>query len=165
MVTGGASGMGRSICEQFAARGHRVAVFDVNAEAADAVADDLRDRGGQALAFAVDVADRASVDDAVGAVRREFGPVELLVTSAGISMFEPFLEITLESWNRIIEVNLTGTFHEDAGPRVRALRDHGEQHPAIGHRDADAAPGPGRRVSPVERGDGEDGPARSTRYR
>jgi len=111
VVTGGASGMGRSICEQFAACGHRVAVFDVNADAADAVADDLRSRGGEALAFAVDVADRASVDDAVGAVRSELGPVELLVTSAGISRFEPFLEITLESWNRIIEVNLTGTFH------------------------------------------------------
>ena len=59
----------------------------------------------------VDVADRASVDDAIGAVRSELGPVEILVTSAGISMFEPFLDITLESWNRVIEVNLTGTFH------------------------------------------------------
>ena len=63
------------------------------------------------LACRVDVADRASVDDAIGAVRSELGPVEILVTSAGISVFEPFLDITLESWNRIIEVNLTGTFH------------------------------------------------------
>jgi len=103
--------MGRSICEQFAARGDRVAVFDIDGTAADAVVDDLRARGGSALACRVDVADRASVDAAVASVHREFGPVELLVTSAGISMFEPFLEITLESWNRIIEVNLTGTFH------------------------------------------------------
>ena len=104
--------MGRSICEQFAARGHRVAVFDVNAEAADAVADDLRDRGGQALAFAVDVADRG-----VGRRRRRArcaassAPSSSSSPAPGISMFEPFLEITLESWNRIIEVNLTGTFH------------------------------------------------------
>jgi 2-hydroxycyclohexanecarboxyl-CoA dehydrogenase len=103
--------MGRSICEQFAAAGHRVAVLDIDAEAADAVAHQLRDQGGQALACRVDVADRASVDDAVGAVRRELGPVEILVTSAGIVAFEPFLEITLESWNRVIDVNLTGTFH------------------------------------------------------
>ena len=111
VVTGGASGMGRSICEQFAEQGHRVAVLDIDGAAADAVADDLRHRGADALACRADVADRASVDDAVGAVRRELGPVAILVTSAGISMFEPFLEITLESWNRIVEVNLTGTFH------------------------------------------------------
>ena len=111
VVTGGASGMGRSICEQFAEQGHRVAVLDIDGAAADAVADDLRRRGADALACRADVADRASVDEAVGAVRRELGPVEILVTSAGISMFEPFLDITLESWNRIVEVNLTGTFH------------------------------------------------------
>ena len=111
VVTGGASGMGRSICEQFGAHGHRVAVLDIDGTAADAVADDLRSRGAEALACRVDVADRKSVDDAIGTVRRELGPVEILVTSAGIAMFEPFLEITLESWNRIIEVNLTGTFH------------------------------------------------------
>ena len=76
-------------------------MLDIDGEAADAVADDLRARGAQALACKVDVADRASVDDAIGAVRSELGPVEILVTSAGISMFEPFLEITLESWNRV----------------------------------------------------------------
>ena len=86
-------------------------MLDIDGKAAEAVADELRDRGGEALACRVDVADRASVDDAIGAVRRELGPVEILVTSAGITMFEPFLEITLESWNHIIEVNLTGTFH------------------------------------------------------
>jgi 2-hydroxycyclohexanecarboxyl-CoA dehydrogenase len=110
VVTGGASGMGRSICEQFAARGHRVAVLDIDGKAAHEVADEIRARGAEALACPVDVTDRASVDDAIGAVRKELGPVEILVTSAGIAVFEPFLEITLESWNRVMEVNLTGTF-------------------------------------------------------
>ena len=45
------------------------------------------------------------------AVRRELGPIEILVTSAGITWFEPFLEVSLDSWNRVLEVNLTGTFH------------------------------------------------------
>jgi 2-hydroxycyclohexanecarboxyl-CoA dehydrogenase len=111
LVTGGASGMGRSICEQLAARGDRVAVLDIDATAAHAVAAELRGQGAQARACPVDVADRASVDDAFNAARADFGPVEILVTSAGIVAFEPFLEITLESWNRVIEVNLTGTFH------------------------------------------------------
>ena len=86
-------------------------MLDIDAQAADAVADELRACGAQALACKVDVADRASVDNAIGAVHSELGPVEILVTSAGITMFQPFLEITLESWNHIIEVNLTGTFH------------------------------------------------------
>jgi 2-hydroxycyclohexanecarboxyl-CoA dehydrogenase len=85
-------------------------VLDIDDAAAHAVADDLRARGAEALACRVDVADRASVDAAIGAVRNELGPVEILVTSAGITKFEPFLDITLESWNHVIEVNLTGTF-------------------------------------------------------
>ena len=111
VVTGGASGMGRSICEQFAARAPRRGARHRRGRLPTPSPTTSRSRGAQALACPVDVADRASVDDAIGAVRSEFGPVEILVTSAGISMFEPFLEITLESWNRIIEVNLTGTFH------------------------------------------------------
>jgi 2-hydroxycyclohexanecarboxyl-CoA dehydrogenase len=111
VVTGGASGIGRSICEQLAARGHRVAVLDVDGDAAQAVADELRAGGADARACPVDVTDRVSVDAAVGRVRSELGPVEILVTSAGVAAFEPFLEITLESWNRVLEVNLTGTFH------------------------------------------------------
>ncbi|SQE00169.1 MULTISPECIES: SDR family NAD(P)-dependent oxidoreductase [unclassified Parafrankia] len=111
VVTGGASGMGRSICEQLAARGHRVAVLDINGDAAQAVADELRSAGADALACRVDVADRPSVDDALGKVRSELGPVAILVTSAGVTAFEPFTEITLESWRRVLDVNLTGTFH------------------------------------------------------
>jgi 2-hydroxycyclohexanecarboxyl-CoA dehydrogenase len=102
--------MGRSICEHLAARGDSVAVLDLQGEAAECVAGALRSTGGRALAVEVDVADRASVDEAVEKVRRAFGPVGILVTSAGIVGFEPFGEITEDSWNRIIDVNLTGTF-------------------------------------------------------
>jgi 2-hydroxycyclohexanecarboxyl-CoA dehydrogenase len=111
VVTGGASGMGLSICEHLADRGHRVAVLDLNGDAAQRAAEDLRGRGQDALGAAVDVSDRAAVDDALNKVRSEFGPVEIMVTSAGISAFVKFTEITLEQWNRMIAVNLTGTFH------------------------------------------------------
>ncbi len=112
MVTGGASGMGRSICEQLAARGDRVAVLDIDAAAAHAVADDLRDRGarGTGVPRSTSPTGRRSTTPSARCAR-ELGPVEILVTSAGIVAFEPFLEVTLESWNRVIEVNLTGTFH------------------------------------------------------
>ena len=60
---------------------------------------------------AVDVSDRAAVDASLARVRREFGPVEIMVTSAGIDEMTHFTEISAESWNRMIAVNLTGTFH------------------------------------------------------
>src|SRR5207342_3102508 len=68
------------------------------------------DLGADASTFsaAVDVSDRAAVDTALDQVRAELGPIEIMVTSAG---FEPFVEITVESWERILAVNLTGTFH------------------------------------------------------
>ena len=59
----------------------------------------------------VDVTDRAAVDDAMSKVRGEFGPIEIIVTSAGIDEFESFTDITIEAWERMLAVNLTGTFH------------------------------------------------------
>ncbi|MFI5717540.1 SDR family NAD(P)-dependent oxidoreductase [Nocardia sp. NPDC051750] len=111
IVTGGASGMGLSICRRFAVRGDRVAVFDVDGAAAERAAEELRAIGGTALAFEVDVTDRALVDEAVGKVRAAWGPVQVLVTSAGVFAFEPFTEISSGSWQRILDVNLNGTFH------------------------------------------------------
>ncbi len=110
VVTGGASGIGLGVAQQFVADGHRVAVCDRNAPAAEDAAAKLRAEGGTAVAVEVDVADRSSVDAAFERVRAELGPVEILVTSAGIESFDPLLEITAETWDRIIAVNLTGTF-------------------------------------------------------
>ncbi len=62
------------------------------------------------MAVEVDVADRGSVDAAFARVRSELGPIEILVTSAGIESFDPVLDITREKWDTIIAVNLTGTF-------------------------------------------------------
>lgn len=111
VVTGGGSGIGQSICTRLAHDGHRVAVLDLNAENAEATASELRGKGHQALGIAVDVADRRSVERAYATVRSEFGPIAVLVTSAAISGFTPVAEIAVETWERMIAVNLTGTFH------------------------------------------------------
>jgi 2-hydroxycyclohexanecarboxyl-CoA dehydrogenase len=111
VVTGGASGMGEAICHELGRRGHKVAVLDLNASAAERVTDDLRAKGVTALAVPADVTDRAAVEDAFGKVRSELGPVGILVTSAGIVGFAAFTDITPEAWARMIDVNLTGTFH------------------------------------------------------
>jgi len=110
-VTGGASGIGLSICEHLARAGHNVVVADYNGDGAEAAAKAIRENGGQAMAVTVDVSDRAQIDKAVDAARGEFGPVGILVTSAAVSRKEPFEQMSAESWEQIISVNLTGTFH------------------------------------------------------
>lgn len=111
MVTGGASGLGLSICEHLARQGRKVAVLDLDGGAAKRAADALGARGGQVIAGEVDVSDRAEVDRAFGEVRAALGPIGILVTSAGVSGFVPFEEVTPDVWARTIAVNLTGTFH------------------------------------------------------
>ena len=111
VVTGGASGMGEATCHELGRRGHRVAVLDVNGEAAQRVAEELRGRGVAALGIGADVSDRSAVEEAFAKVRSELGPVHILVTSAGVVDFAPFTDITPQSWQRLIDVNLTGTFH------------------------------------------------------
>ena len=110
VITGGASGIGLGVARGLVADGHRVAVLDRNGAAAESAADELRRQGATALAVEVDVADRASVDDGFRYIRTELGPIEILVTSAGIESFTPVLDITADGWDRIIGVNLTGTF-------------------------------------------------------
>lgn len=111
LVTGGASGIGLSICEHLARAGHSVAVADYDGDGAEEAAKAIRDSGGQAVAVPVDVSDRPQVDKAVAVARGEFGPIGILVTSAAVSRREPFEKMSTESWEQIVGVNLTGTFH------------------------------------------------------
>ena len=111
VVTGGASGMGEASCHELGQRGLRVAVLDVNDEAAYQVAEELRSAGVAAVGVEVDVTNRPSVEQAFAQVRAELGPIAILVTSAGKAGFSPFAEITAEAWSEMIDVNLTGTFH------------------------------------------------------
>ncbi|MBO0678026.1 SDR family oxidoreductase [Mycolicibacterium sp. S2-37] len=111
VVTGGASGMGEAICHELGRRGHSVAVLDLNGDAAQRVAEDLGGEGVTALGVAADVSDRGAVEEAFGKIRSELGPVHVLVTSAGAVDFAPFVDITVEAWQRLVDVNLTGTFH------------------------------------------------------
>lgn len=111
IVTGGASGIGLGIAQRLARDGARVAVFDLNGAAAEAAAAKIRADGGSAIAVGVDVSDRQSVDGGVDEVRAQWGPVSILVNNAGREGFQRFLSISEESWNGILAVNLTGTFH------------------------------------------------------
>ena len=110
IVTGGASGIGLAIAERLAQDGLKVAVFDRNGDAADDAAAKITADGGTAIGVAVDVTDRAAIDGGVGLTQAELGTPTVLVNNAGIDGFTPFLKIDEEAWNRILDVNLTGTF-------------------------------------------------------
>ena len=111
VVTGAASGMGLAVAGRLASAGNRVALFDLDGDAATRAAGELRDAGAAAVAMQADVSDRAAVDDAMAKARRELGPIEIVVTSAGFDEFRSFTDITPEAWSRMIEINLTGTFN------------------------------------------------------
>ncbi len=110
-MTGAASGIGLAISRRLGSDGTSVALVDIDVDAAERAAADLRGEGARAIGAGADVSDRASVEKALDQARSEFGPIEVMVTSAGMSINAPFLDITLEDWNRVIDVNLTGTFH------------------------------------------------------
>ena len=111
VVTGGGGGIGAAICREFAAEGARVAVTDLQPEAADLVVADIRARGGQASVWPkVDVAERATVERAADEIAAQFGPVDIWVNNAGVSRVVPFMDCTDELWDTILRVNLAGAF-------------------------------------------------------
>jgi 2-hydroxycyclohexanecarboxyl-CoA dehydrogenase len=110
IVTGGGSGIGLAISERLAADGNAVAIFDRDGASAEAAAAKIVASGGTAVGLTVDVTDRPRIDAAVTEVRESLGRPTILVNSAGLDGFSSFLKITAEVWNRIIAVNLTGTF-------------------------------------------------------
>ena len=111
VITGGGSGIGRAVCEQLGRDGHRVAVLDIDRSAAKEVTDAVRTQGSEAVGVAVDVADRAAVDAAFAQVHDQLGPVDILVTSAALTGFVPFGELTDAIWDREFAVNVNGVFY------------------------------------------------------
>ena len=111
VVTGAGSGMGLAIARQLAERGNKVALLDLNGDAAQAAAKDIEAAGGQAAGYQVNVTDRPAIDAAYDSVRSSFGPVGIVVTSAGLDEFVSFTDLTIEAWQRMLDINLTGTFH------------------------------------------------------
>jgi NAD(P)-dependent dehydrogenase (short-subunit alcohol dehydrogenase family) len=110
LVTGAASGIGRATAELLCAAGAKVMLADINAQGALAAAEALRALGGKVGACHVDVADQGSVAAMALETFETFGGLHVLVHSAGVGVERPLLDTTLEEWNRIIQINLTGTF-------------------------------------------------------
>ena len=111
IVTGGGGGIGGATSRRFAREGARVAVLDLNLEAAEKTAGQIRAEGGEALAVQCDITRRADVDAAVGAVLTQWGAIDVLVNNAGWDVFKPFVKTEPAQWDRLIAINLTGALH------------------------------------------------------
>jgi meso-butanediol dehydrogenase/(S,S)-butanediol dehydrogenase/diacetyl reductase len=110
LVTGGGSGIGRAVCLAFAREGADVGVADVSLEGTEATAQVVKNNGRKAVALQVDVADPTSVQTMMNQAVTTLGRVDILVNSAGVREIVPFLQLPFAEWQRVISVNLTGTF-------------------------------------------------------
>jgi len=110
LVTGAASGIGEKVAQAIGREGAIVAVADRNAEGAARVAEAVRQAGGRAHAFGLDVADAEAVADFTVAAGKELGRLDVLVNSAGVREIVSVLDLSLEEWQRVMDVNVTGTF-------------------------------------------------------
>ena len=110
IVTGAARGIGRSIAARFATEGAYVIIADVDREQAQQTVAELKASGGAVWTIPVDVAEPAQVRALIQKTESEFGRLDILVNNAGVGSCRPFLEVTLEEWERDLRVNLTGTF-------------------------------------------------------
>jgi len=123
VVTGGGSGIGGGMCRAFAARGMPVAVVDVDPAAAEAMA---RQIGGNARAFACDVADRGAVEALADQVGAAFGRIDLVCNNAGVLVGGPMMESTEDDWQWLLSVNVLGVVHgSQVFGRILAEQGHG----------------------------------------
>ena len=124
-VTGGAKGIGKACCLRFAEEGAKVAVMDLAMDQAAAVAAECERRSGQpALALRCNVADAASVDAAFAAVLTAWSGLDVVVASAGIYSGQPLVEVPLEAWQKVIDVDLTGVFLTNKAAAAIMMTNH-----------------------------------------
>lgn len=107
LITGGGSGIGAAIASAFASKGAKVAILDIDISIAAAKADAI---GGDARPFACDVSNAASVDKAIADIIAAFGTIDIAVNSAGVVFLAPAEELSLDHWDKTININLKGSF-------------------------------------------------------
>jgi NAD(P)-dependent dehydrogenase (short-subunit alcohol dehydrogenase family) len=110
IVTGGAGGIGSEICRTLAADGLKVVVADYAKDVADQTAAEIRQANGQAAAVQVDVGDRQSVAHMMQQTLEKYGQIDYLLNGAGVMSRVPVIDMAEEEWDRVIRINLKGTF-------------------------------------------------------
>ena len=110
MVTGAASGIGKEIAFRFAAEGGIPVIADLNLDAAQATANEIKAKHGDAFAVAMNVTDEAQVEKGVADTVAKFGKVDILVSNAGIQIVHPFVDFPYADWKKLLSIHLDGAF-------------------------------------------------------
>lgn len=110
LVTGAASGIGKRIAETYAQAGGKVVIADLNLDAAEATAKEIREAGGQAMAVAMDVTSEEQVDAGVAEAVEQWGKVDVLMSNAGIQIVHKITEFPFEQWKKMLAIHLDGAF-------------------------------------------------------
>jgi 3-hydroxybutyrate dehydrogenase len=110
IVTGAASGIGREIACEFARAGAKLAIADLNLDAANATANEIARAGGTAIGVRMDVTKEPEVDGAVEAVVKKLGGVDVMVSNAGIQHIDPLDQLSYANWRKVVEIHLDGGF-------------------------------------------------------
>ena len=108
LITGAASGIGRATAIRLGEEGAPIGILDRDGEGAEATAAEIRDAGGRAIGYAVDITDMSAVEKAVDAFERQSGPIRALVNNAGWDLAASFLDTGPEQWRKVIDINLYG---------------------------------------------------------
>jgi NAD(P)-dependent dehydrogenase (short-subunit alcohol dehydrogenase family) len=110
IVTGGAQGIGKGICLRLAQEGIKTVVADINATAGQHVVQQIREVGGEGVFVQCDVTTQSQIANLIKATVDTFDRIDILANCAGIALVKPFLELTEAEWDRVVDVNLKGTY-------------------------------------------------------
>ena len=110
LITGAASGIGKAIAELYAKQGAKVAICDINQQAADAAAAEINAAGGHAIGIAMDVTDEAAVDAGTDKVVAAFGALDILISNAGVQIINPIDQFAFADWKKMLAIHLDGGF-------------------------------------------------------
>ncbi|MBN9260772.1 MAG: 3-hydroxybutyrate dehydrogenase [Alphaproteobacteria bacterium 64-6] len=110
VVTGAASGIGKEIAERFAAEGATPVIADLNLASAKATAEEIKAKGGDAFAVAMDVTNEAQVEKGVSDIIAKYGKIDILVSNAGIQIVKPLVDFPFADWKKLLSIHLDGAF-------------------------------------------------------
>ena len=119
LVTGSGQGIGKAIALTFATEGSYVVVNDIDLDKATTVAEEINTSGGKALPIRADVSKSKEVSNMVAEAIRSFDKIDILVNNVGIQTMSPFLNLSEEEWQRVIDINLKGVFFWQSNGRAR----------------------------------------------
>ncbi|KTD50170.1 3-hydroxybutyrate dehydrogenase [Legionella quinlivanii] len=110
VVTGAASGIGKEIALLYASEGAKVVIADLNLDQAEQVVSEIKSKGGEAMAVAMDVTNEQQVDEGIESVVKKFGKIHILVSNAGIQIIESVDKLSLANWKKMLAIHLDGAF-------------------------------------------------------